>query len=149
MVPRAKTGKSSGRIDGQVADQAVDDEAGDPAVLRLGRDQVAEHGVLGGTPRIHHDDVAGLRHVERLVDHQVVAGKDLHGASGAAEHVMVAGEATDRRVHGVEPIQEVGDVGGCVIPELVHQARVQPDDVQFHAKSRAQGAGPTIAVSRP
>src|SRR5207248_1187880 len=56
---------------GEVADEAVHDEAGCAAVLGLGGDQVAEYGVERGAAGIDDDDVAGLDHIERLVDHEV------------------------------------------------------------------------------
>ena len=58
----------------QVADEPVDDEAGDAAVAGLRRDEVPERRRSSDEPpAVDDDDVSRLGDVEALVDHQVVA----------------------------------------------------------------------------
>jgi hypothetical protein len=91
----------------QVAHQPVDHKTRDAAMLSLGRDQIAEDGIHVRPARVNHDYVAGLRNIQRLVHHQVVAGKALDRAGGAAELVMNGGQQANLRIHRIEPIEQV------------------------------------------
>src|SRR6202043_4173558 len=80
---------------GQVANETVYDETRQTAVTRLRRHEIAEHGGHRGRARIDDHHVAGLGDVERLVDHQVVARVQLHGARRAEDAKPLVGQVVD------------------------------------------------------
>ena len=80
----ARPHREAERLDlGQVAHVAVDDEAGDAAMLRLGADEVAQSGVHARAAGVDDDDVTRLRDVQRLVHHEIVGRMHLDRAGRA------------------------------------------------------------------
>ncbi|MNV71396.1 hypothetical protein D3C71_1644120 [compost metagenome] len=58
----------------QIADRTIDDHAAELLAHRSLHHQLAGIGIGEIAMRIEHDDIARLRHVQRLVQKQVVAG---------------------------------------------------------------------------
>ena len=86
---------------------------------------------------VDDDHVARLDHVQRLVDHQVVAGEHLHRARRAADAVVLAGQAVDPRVDRVEAVEQVGDVRRRERAKRAHQLRDGRGKFTLHAETRA------------
>ena len=129
---------------GQVPDKAVHDEAGHAAVLGLGGHQVAQDGVHRRAAGIDDDDVAGTDDVEGLVHHEVVAGKDAHGAGRPPQAVVATGQAVDGGVERVHAVEQIRDFRRRKRAQLLHQERRQPRAIGPDPKPRTG-----VKLSRP
>ena len=61
-----------------VADPGVDDQSQHPVRHQRGRQQIAKHAIGRVRGCRHHQNVAGFAHLDRGVDHQVIAGLAQH-----------------------------------------------------------------------
>jgi hypothetical protein len=102
-----------------VSHAAVDDKPRDLAVTCLGRDEVTEDRVERGSTGVHGDDVSGSRHVEALVDHQIVTGEDLDGARRSDDSEIRISEVVDPRIDRVEAVHEIRNLGSSVTAQAV------------------------------
>ena len=110
---------------GGVADRAPDDDAGNAALLGARHHHLADDGVVEDAARVDHDDVAGARRVERLVDEEVVARRGLHRISGSRELAFLV-HRPQLRAAGVEPLHAVGKMRRHHLRQLGDQPRIGP-----------------------
>lgn len=77
--------------------------------------------------------IAGLSQVQRLVEHEVVAGGALHGEGGAQKGGGV--HRAQLRLDGGHTVHAVIDVGHGNPPEGLHQTAVGTNDIFLDSAS--------------
>jgi len=120
---------------GQVSDQSVDHETGNPSMTRLGRDEVTEDGGRHRAAGIDNYYVARLGDVKRLVDHEVVARIDLDRTSRADERQAIISEVADRRRERIQAVHHVRDLGSLECPKGCHSSHVRTLNARPDTKS--------------
>src|SRR5689334_2143217 len=137
---RSRAARKDGHVErqnpGKIADFTIHDKASDAPVLRFGRDQITKDCGRRTAP-VDNDDVSRLRDVQCLVDHQVVAREDLHGAHRSAQARTSSRQAADFRVDGVQAIELIRDVGCLEVLELLNEHRIRSRESAAYAKTWA------------
>ena len=118
-----------------VAHGAVHHHAGHATPRCPGHHQLARDRVGQPSLGVHHDHVAGLGHVDRPVQQQVVAGTHPHGEGDPEQRRPV--HRADVRIEAEAAVHLVGDVGHRQSAELLHQRRRRPMDAGEDAESDA------------
>ena len=117
-----------------VADGAVDDEAAQALADRIADHDLAGDGIGEVAPGVHHDDVAGLGQLQRLVQHQVVTRPGPDGQRRACKvsrpmhRPHSCAERTDAR-------HRIAHIGNGKASEGLDKSRLDAIPVQFDAKS--------------
>ena len=78
-----KDWKAVGLDPAEIAHSAVNHDAGHPDAHGMRQHQFPDQGIGQVATAVDDDDVTGLGHEQRLVDHQIVARAGLDGECGA------------------------------------------------------------------
>src|SRR5436189_6314336 len=89
-----------------------------------------------GCAGVNDDYIAWFGDIQRLMDHQVVTWIDFHRARGSASLMMLAAETADLRIDGVEPVEQIGNIGRGEAPKALHELQRKPLDVHIDAETR-------------
>jgi hypothetical protein len=106
-----------------VADRAIDDDAGDPTPLRMRCHHLADQRIGEVAAPVHNDDIAGLGDVERLVDHEVVAGPGLDRECGTGEHAALVDRSKCCAARG-HPRHGIADICAGQLTEFRDNFRI-------------------------
>ena len=124
-------GEVPGAQRAEIADSTVDDEACHTADRRVGGHHLADDRGGEVTAGVDDDDVAGSGHVDRLVDHEIVARPRLYRECWPRQDATAMHRPQPRAARG-HPPHRIADVGERQRFELadedaVHLARPPRD----------------------